>query len=194
MRLYLCFQDTDASAELCKYFEQRRQQQQIAGNVIRRATQLVKQNASAKEEAKKAVADLKRAKRQHDAQRELSNRSDAQLKALKNFSAEMLGQGLVNGGLKKHLMERMDFMDRVKQRFPPLRPTHENDWGAFKINFDKMHRRTVGPIGKAYGAWFLERMKDLIELRRNGSLDALDKFMDCHVTQTGMFMSHHFEV
>ena len=155
---------------------------------------LVKKSASAKEEAKKAVADLKRQKRKHDAQRELSNQTDAQLQAMKNFSAEMLGHGLVNGGFKKHHQERMDFMDRVKKRFPPLRPAHENDWGEFKIAFDKMHRRTIGHFGKSYGAWFLNHMRELIELRRNGSLDALDKFMDCQVTQTGMFMSNHVEV
>ena len=176
--LHACFQDTDATVSLCKFFEYRRQQQQRAGQMLRKFKQLQKGNARAKDDAGKAMAELKKKKRALAAQMEASQQSDAQLKALKHFDPVMLGQGRPRGGDAGHRKQRMDFLERVKAKYPVLRPGLANNWVLFKRKFEERHCRIIGFEGKSYGSWFLNEMKGLIAKRQGGSLDALEKWID----------------
>jgi len=189
--LHCCFQDAEASAEMTKFFERRRHQQQLAGKMLRQFKAVQKAGACSKEEAKKAMAELKRAKRALAAEIVSRQESDAQLKAMKAFDPEMLGQGKYRGGNTGHRKQRMDFMERVKAQYPPLRPELANNWGQFKQKFDERHCRIIGFEGKSYGSWFLNEMKVLLTKRQEGSLVAFQEWIELKLERNpAMFVGH----
>ena len=180
-------QDVEASAKLSEFFEARKIANERAGHLLRKFKAAKHKSQDAKNKASEAVELLKRKQRELAAEREESQRTDEQLKALKFFDAYMLGQGLERGGTGHHLKERNDFLERVKAKFPPLSPYHENNWREFKKRFEHIHCRIQGYHGTAYGTWFHREMQRLIQERRDGHADALQKWMDYHIDGQSMF-------
>jgi len=145
---------------------------------LRQFKEAQKKGDRSKGEAAKAMAELKRKKRKIAAETVARQQSDAKFKAMKAFDPNMLGQGKPHGGTATHRKERMDFLDRVKAKFPALRPELENNWGQFKIVFEEQNYRIHGLQGGSYGSWFLKEMQVLINKRQEGSQDALEKWID----------------
>ena len=56
------------------------------------------------------------------------------LTALKCFEIADLGQGHAAGGTAEHIRNRMNVLDRIKQRSAPLPPEQANDWDWFRKN------------------------------------------------------------
>ena len=159
--------------------------------MLRRFKAEQRKSQDAKNNAIRASEELKIKKRALAAAHEERQRTDAQLKAMKYFDAAMLGQGLERGGTACHLKERMDFMERVKAKYPPLSPEHENNWPQFKKRFDQLFCRLIGFSGKAYGSWLAKEMNDLIQKRLDGRTDAFQKWMDYHMEKhPSMFALH----
>ena len=185
------FQDADASAALSKYFEQRKQQHHRAGKMLRQFKEAQKKGDRSKGEAAKAMAELKRKKRALAAATVARQQSDAKFKAMKAFDPIMLGQGKPRGGNAGHRKERMDFLERVKAKYPALRPELENNWVEFKRAFEAQNYRIHGFGGNAYGSWFLNEMRVLLTKRQEGSHAALEKWIDLNLERNpAMFKGH----
>ena len=121
-------------------------------------------------------------------QRKRAAAAEREEEAAERDDANMLGQGLVRGGAGQYLKERNDYLERVKAHFPPLSPFRENYWREFKKSFERIHCRLHGWHGTSYGAWFARQMKELIQERRDGHADALQKWMDYHIEAHSMFL------
>jgi len=147
-----------------------------------------------KAEAAKAMAELKRKKRALAAETVARQQSDANFKAMKAFDPIMLGHGKQRGGSAAHRKERMDFLERVKAQYPALRPALENDWAQFKRVFEERHCRIIGFEGKSYGSWFLGEMKVLLTKRQEGSLDALEKWIDLKLEKNPCMFDGYIKV
>jgi hypothetical protein len=184
-------QDVEASAKLSQFFEARQNLQEKAGQMLRRFKAEQRKGQDAKNNATRAMEELKLKKRALAAEQEERQRTDAQLKAMKYFDPFMLGQGLERGGGTQNLKERMDFMERVKAKFPPLSPVHENNWREFKRRFDQLFCRMIGFRGKAYGSWFAKEMGSLIQKRLDGHADALQKWIDYHIEKNPTMFALH---
>ena len=120
MNFYMPVSRTQMRVQSCAFFcERRRQQQQRAGNMLRKFKQLQSNSERSKDEACKAMAELKRKKRALAAQIEASQQSDAQLKAMKLFDPVMLGQGKPRGGDAGHRKEHVFLVTTAR---PTARP------------------------------------------------------------------------
>ena len=73
------------------------------------------------------------------------------LTALKCFEIADLGQGHAAGGTAEHIRNRMNVLDRIKQRSAPLPPEQANDWDWFRKKWDKSR---VELLPKERDAWF----------------------------------------
>ena len=162
--------------------------------MLRKFKEAQKKGARSKGEAAKAMQELKRKKRALAAETVARQQSDAKLKAMKAFDPIMLGQGLPRGGNAGHRKERMDFLERVKAKYPALRPELENNWGLFKRAFDEQNCRIHGFSGIAYGSWFLNEMKVLITKRQQGIHDALEKWIDLKLERNPAMFKRHIMV
>ena len=100
------------------------------------------------------------------------------LSALRSFEIADLGQGHPAGGSAEHIRNRMNVLERIKQRAAPLPPEQANDWDWFKKHWDKSwveglpkERRLI------WGHTFKGIAVQLLTRLRNGEHDALSRWM-----------------
>ena len=117
-----------------------------------------------------------------------ADKTKAALAALaKTFTAEELGQGHKKGGTKLHLGRRINMLNRLKLRSPPLPPHFEADWGDFVTTYAKYEgSQRKAAVGVTFITEIQGVMADLGEhLQREkgdahvegGRQDALAEFM-----------------
>ncbi len=100
------------------------------------------------------------------------------LGALRSFETSDLGQGHRGGGSAEHIRNRMNVLDRIRIRSPPLPPEQANDWHWFQRHWDKARIEQLHPDRRdAWGAMFKNIALDLLERIRGGEHDALSKWM-----------------
>ena len=73
------------------------------------------------------------------------------LTALKSYELQDLGQGHLAGGSAEHVKNRMNVLDRIKQKAAPLPPELANDWGRFKKHWDRYNLQVLLKEKKWFG-------------------------------------------
>ena len=140
--------------------------------------------ALAEAEAKRTRRTLKSLRDEHDrvftARMALQRASTVVecLQAVKTFDAGDLGQGHQKGGSAEHVRNRMQVLDRLRIRFPPLPATQQNDWDWFKANWTKARVAILPDANKgSFGSTFRNIAENLLTALRNGDSAALSKWM-----------------
>ena len=137
--------------------------------------------------AEEAKSELKKRRLALAAEKEQQAQMEKEFNSIKLFDPVMLGQGKDNGGTRQHALARMDLMDRVKAKFPPLLPRNEVNYEQFKRRFDHVLSRITGHNGGAFGSFFLGEMKRLVNRRQAGHLDAFDVWMNQQINSENEF-------
>ena len=142
--------------------------------------------------AEEAKSELKKRRLALAAEKEQQAQMEKEFNSIKFFDPAMLGQGKDNGGTRQHALARMDLMDRVKAKFPPLLPRNEVNYEQFKRRFDHVLSRITGYKGGAYGSFFLGEMKRLVNRRQAGHLDAFDVWMNQQINSENAIFGDFF--
>jgi hypothetical protein len=101
------------------------------------------------------------------------------MNALKSFDVTDLGNGHAAGGTAEHARNRMNVLDRLKMRFPPLTSEQQNDWGWFKKRWDHARiNRMDAKVRDSWGHNFKEMALRLLRQLRDGDTNALSRWMD----------------
>ena len=101
------------------------------------------------------------------------------MSALKSFEVTGFGNGHAAGGNAEHVRNRMNALDRLRLRFPPLSPEQQNDWEWFKKSWDTARINRMDPKVRAgWGHVFKELVLRLLRELRDGDTKALSKWMD----------------
>jgi hypothetical protein len=106
------------------------------------------------------------------------------MNALKSFEVTDLGNGHPTGGNAEHVRNRMNVLDRLRLRFPPLSPEQQNDWEWFKKKWDQARINRMDPkIRAAWGHVFKEMVLRLLRQLRDGDHHALSTWMDAEIRE-----------
>jgi hypothetical protein len=140
--------------------------------------------AKADAEAKRTRLTIKQMKAEHDrlaAARVALQRASTVMEcmtSLKNFETADFGQGHPKGGTAEHKKNRMQVLERLRLRFPPLPPDQANDWEWFKPRWDKTRLAKLHPaVMGAWGAQFRNEVLALLQRLRDGDVQALSRWM-----------------
>ena len=83
------------------------------------------------------------------------------------------------GGNADHVRNRMNVLDRLRLRFPPLSPEQQNDWEWFKKRWDQARINRMDPkVRDSWGHVFKEMVLRLLTQLRDGYTKALSRWMD----------------
>jgi hypothetical protein len=100
------------------------------------------------------------------------------LTALRSFEIADLGQGHAAGGSAEHIRNKMNVLDRIKQRAAPLPPDQANDWEWFRERWDKNSvERLPKERRPVWGFTFKNIAVHLLTKIKNGENDALSRWM-----------------
>ena len=100
------------------------------------------------------------------------------LNSVKSFETSDFGQGHPKGGTAEHKKNRMQVLERLRLRFPPLPPEQANDWEWFKPRWDKARQDKFHVSVKgAWAAQFRNEIVRLLEGLRDGDVQALSRWM-----------------
>ena len=100
------------------------------------------------------------------------------LTALKCFEIADLGQGHAAGGTAEHIRNRMNVLDRIKQRSAPLPPEQANDWDWFRKKWDKSRVELLPKERRlVWGHTFKNIAISLLTKIQNGEHDTLSRWM-----------------
>jgi hypothetical protein len=140
--------------------------------------------AKADADAKRTRLTIKQMKAEHDrleAARVALQKASTVVECLntvKSFETSDFGQGHPKGGTAEHKKNRMQVLERVRMRFPPLPPEQANDWEWFKPRWDKsrLDKFHVDVKG-AWGAQFRIEIVALLQRLRDGDVQALSRWM-----------------
>jgi hypothetical protein len=140
--------------------------------------------AKADADAKRTRLTIKQMKAEHDrleAARVALQKASTVVECLntvKSFETSDFGQGHPKGGTAEHKKNRMQVLERVRMRFPPLPPEQANDWEWFKPRWDKsrLDKFHVDVKG-AWGAQFRNEIVALLQRLRDGDVQALSRWM-----------------
>ena len=105
------------------------------------------------------------------------------MNAVRSFDVTDLGNGHVAGGTAEHVRNRMNVLDRLRMRFPPLTAEQQNDWSWFKKRWDHARiNRMDAKVRDSWGHNFKEMALRLLRQLRDGDTNALSRWMDneCH--------------
>ena len=98
--------------------------------------------------------------------------------ALKSFDLADIGQGHPDGGNAKHRKNRLEILERVRGRAPPLSPALLNDWHWFCRNWDKRNIEIRHPSVRAgWPSEFARQMKDLVRKLSQGESNAFESWL-----------------
>ena len=101
------------------------------------------------------------------------------MNAVRSFDVTDLGNGHVAGGTAEHARNRMNVLDRLRMRFPPLTAEQQNDWGWFKKRWDHARiNRMDAKVRDSWGHNFKEMALRLLRQLRDGDTNALSRWMD----------------
>ena len=101
------------------------------------------------------------------------------MNALRSFEVTDLGNGHVAGGTAEHVRNRMNVLERLRLRFPPLSPQQQNDWEWFKKRWDQARINRMDPkVRASWGHVFKEMVLRLLRQLQNGDGNALSTWMD----------------
>jgi hypothetical protein len=101
------------------------------------------------------------------------------MNALRSFEVTDLGNGHAAGGTAEHARNRMNVLDRLRLRFPPLTPEQQNDWEWFKKRWDHARiNRMDAKVRDSWGHNFKEMALRLLRQLRDGDTNALSRWMD----------------
>ena len=82
-------------------------------------------------------------------------------KSLKSWTAAEFGQGHCDGGTKRHARNRLDALERLRKRAPPLPPDLANQWDFFVGNWDRFRLGGLR-MRAAWGSQFLNLVNELL--------------------------------
>jgi hypothetical protein len=100
------------------------------------------------------------------------------LDAVKKYETEDLGQGHLTGGTAAHRANRMQVLERIRRKFPPLPFEQQNDWEWFKVRWDKHRLLRMHHLNRnAWGSEFRNEMLELLKQLKDGKSDALQNWM-----------------
>jgi flavin-binding protein dodecin len=100
------------------------------------------------------------------------------LDAVKKFETGDLGQGHVSGGTKEHFKNRMQVLERLRRRFPPLPAEQQNDWEWFLPRWDKARLAHMHHLNRnAWGSQFKNEVLAILQSLREGDTLALSRWM-----------------
>ena len=140
--------------------------------------------AKADAEAKRTRLTIKQMKAEHDrldAARVALQRASTVVECLnsvKSFETSDFGQGHAKGGTAEHKKNRMQVLERLRLRFPPLPPEQANDWEWFKPRWDKTRLAKLHPsVMGAWGSQFRNEVVALLQRLRDGDVQALSRWM-----------------
>ena len=101
------------------------------------------------------------------------------MNALRSFEVTDFGHGHPAGGTAEHIRNRMNVLDRLRLRFPPLSPEQQNDWEWFKKRWDKARISKLEPTFRlVFGHTFKEMVLRLLRQLQDGDTLALSRWMD----------------
>jgi hypothetical protein len=100
------------------------------------------------------------------------------LDAVKKFETSDLGQGHVTGGTKENFKHRMQVLERLRRRFPPLPAEQQNDWEWFTPRWDRARLARLHHLNKnAWGSQFKNEVLVILQSLRDGDELALSRWM-----------------
>ena len=109
------------------------------------------------------------------------------LDAVKKFETGDLGQGHLTGGTAEHRRTRMQVLERLRRRFPPLPAEQQNDWEWFKSRWDKARLLRLHALNRGgWGSLFRDEMLVLLRRLREGESAALSRWM---ATQSRQYLA-----
>ena len=101
------------------------------------------------------------------------------MNALRSFEVTDLGNGHVAGGTAEHVRNRMNVLDRLRLRFPPLTAEQQNVWDWSKKRWDHARVNRMDPkVRDSWGHVFKEMVLWLLTQLRDGDTQALSRWMD----------------
>jgi hypothetical protein len=84
----------------------------------------------------------------------------------------------VTGGTAAHRANRMQVLERLRRRFPPLPAEQQNDWEWFKTRWDKARLLGLHALNRnAWGSLFRDEMLKILKRLQEGDTAALSRWM-----------------